>query len=100
MVLKVLRFGTQKLFDSKSEVDEGMREYKIDQEALNLILDRDAQFMQLDEQAEEEKSQDDQGVFDYLSQFKVAELKNTGEKFDHKAEGIDLDKLVDENIFR
>jgi hypothetical protein len=36
-------------------------------------------------------------VLDYLAQFKVAELKNTG-KVIASAEGLDLHKLVEEDI--
>ena len=87
MVLKVLKFGTQKLFkQAETEACDGGNEqakdgkvevrkaYEIDFEALDKLLDRDGQFEALlKEQAKEaansggESSQYRQGAFDYLA---------------------------------
>lgn len=83
MVLKVLKFGTQKLFSRENEDKAGSGDaaeqskpvrqaYEIDFEALDKLLDREAQFEALlKEQAKEADSSavDQQGVLDYLSQF-------------------------------
>ena len=85
MVLKVLRFGTRKLFekpkggdDRNPAQDQDVRKaYEIDFEALDKLLDRDAQFEQLRLDQEKEAASGlnnpeqtaNQGVFDYLAQF-------------------------------
>ena len=49
MILKVLKFGTQKLFEEESADNENgeRKEYKVDTEALKGLLDRDKQFEDL-----------------------------------------------------
>lgn len=47
MVLKVLRFGTRKLFEKKKGLEDeagNRKAYEIDVEALDKLLDREAQF--------------------------------------------------------
>ena len=49
MILKVLKFGTQKLFEKDKQEDESLdqeavKEYKVDMEALEILLDRERQF--------------------------------------------------------
>ena len=45
MVLKVLMFGTKKLFEQEEdEAKKQDREYRVDMEALETILDREEQF--------------------------------------------------------
>lgn len=49
MILKVLKFGTQKLFEKDKQEDESadqeaVKEYKVDMEALEILLDREKQF--------------------------------------------------------
>ena len=57
--MKVLMFGTKKLFESTTDVQEQDREYRVDMEALDLILDRQAQFKENDpDMAEETKDED------------------------------------------
>lgn len=75
------------------------REYQVDLDALQELLDREAQFADQSQECNEE-TKENQGVFDYLAQFKVAELKNTGKACEQpqQAEGLDLEKLVEEDI--
>ena len=64
LVLKILRFGTKQLFEKEEESSkEG---YQVDEQTLKIILDRDAQFQEIEEEV----------AVDYLAQFKVAEFKN------------------------
>ena len=75
MVLKVLKFGAKKLFSNhqKDKEGDGKRSYEVDLEALEKLLDREAQFEALrQEQAKEMErggKEDNQGVFDYLAHF-------------------------------
>lgn len=98
MVLKVLKFGTRKLFEKNKDSDDKAgngqengkpnqqvrKEYKIDFEALDKLLDREAQFeaLQKEQACEATKNStneaDNQGVSDYLAQFQVADIQNKG----------------------
>jgi len=59
-LLKVLKFGTKKLFqggvDEEQKKDELTREYKVDEEALAKILDREAQFAELVKGVDEDEA--------------------------------------------
>lgn len=64
LVMKILRFGTKQLFEKEKESNkEG---YQVDEETLKTVLDRDAQFQEIEEEV----------AVEYLAQFKVAEFKN------------------------
>lgn len=55
MILKVLQFGTKKLFEDDSLEPDALKEYKLDEEALKVVLDREGQLKSL---VEEEKTLD------------------------------------------
>jgi len=54
MVLRVLKFGTQKLFEEERKSEKQARQgYEIDQEALGELLDRKKQFSGLEGEGNE-----------------------------------------------
>ena len=89
MIMKVISFGTRKLFHNNVVASTNVKdEYKLDMEALTQILDRDAHFVQVQE---EEAAPVNDGIEDYLSAFRVADFDNKGAE---KPKVIDLDEVL------
>eukprot|EP00347_Sterkiella_histriomuscorum_P014308 403361369 len=82
---QILRFGTKKLFENDDQDNQNEKFsfndqlYEIDLEQLQVVLDREKQFKDLEEEEKLMENNDD-GVRDYLSGFKVANLEQKIQK--------------------
>ena len=87
---EILKFGTKKLFENQNE--EGSKgDYEIQADQLKDLLDREAHFKKL-EQDEAEQGESD-GIKDYLSAFKVAQIERPAQVIEEGVEREQLDTL-------